>query len=123
MIDAVLSHARPGVHYGKYAVCGACGRPLCRRDRVTDPDAARGYRHELVWDADWRIVGDHIERSESALDRLSRGNAPVRRGTVAGPDFRGPKQSLGFPNNPPALCPWAVCGALNRIDPKALDVD
>lgn len=116
-VDAVLSTNR------KYAVCGACGRSLCRRDRVDGNDITghAHVHHELVWDADWHMIEDHIERSEAALDRLHRGNAPVRRGTLRG--WAGPKQSLNFPNFPPALCPWAVCGTLNRIDPKRLDVE
>jgi hypothetical protein len=108
-VDAVLSKWPR-----KFAICGACGRSLCRRDRMTDGQYA------LIWDEDWRLAGDHIERSAAALDRLARGYAPVRRGTVRGTP--GPRQSLVFPNFPPALCPWAACGAMNRIDPKRLKV-
>jgi hypothetical protein len=174
-VDAKLSANR------KYAVCGACGRSLCRRDRVDEGDAIRReltnptrpvmddewlrqqsdairrertegplpwtlspaelrkvemempslfrVHFELVWDGDWYPVGDHIERGSSALDRLARGSAPIRRDFQR--RFRGPgddghsdKQNRLDPRGSArsALCPWAVCGAMNRMDPKRLRV-
>ena len=117
-VDAHLSANR------KYAICGNCGRSLCRRDQVDGLTIEGDSRlhHELTWDADWYVVDDHIERSASALHRLSQGDAPVRSPTIRHPDWRGPKQSLSFPGYPPALCPWAVCDALNLIDPRRLNV-
>jgi len=115
-VEARLSASR------KYAVCGACGRSLCRRDRIVDdawPDSPPVH-HELIWDTDWRREGGHLERSASALARLDRGDAPVRRGTLRG--WPGHKQALVFPDHPPAVCPWAACDALNTIDPRRLDV-
>lgn len=115
-IDAVLSANR------KYAICGSCGRSLCRRNRLAfdgflrRPDERR-YYHDLLWDVDWHLVRDHLERSSSGLERLALGRPPVRRGFSPKDP---PESGRGFPERPPALCPW--CGTLNQINPKRLDI-
>lgn len=136
MIDAMLSANR------KYAVCGACGRSLCRRDKrggdghgrtfdspgeAFGPDApfratlgpVRRYHHVLLWDEDWRLNAEAGYLERTGLDRLARGNAPVRRG-IEGESRR---RWIAYPEHYPARCPWAACDALNRIDRKRLDVD
>ena len=119
-VDAVLSR-NP---WGKYVICGSCGKSLCRRDRREAFVLGVGTRayFDLIWDADWHHVPAtadvpaHIERGNSALDRLARGSAPNRRGYE--PRERIPS-SKGFPARPPALCPYGVCDALNRIDSRS----
>lgn len=107
---------------GKFVVCGACGRSLCRRDATPDGFA-------LVWDDDWREepldpahpidalpaaeyhrVRSIVTRNASALGRMAAGHAPIRS---------MPPYPIGNPANLPALC---QCGTLNRIDPKRFDL-
>jgi hypothetical protein len=114
-----------GLDPGKYAVCGACGASICRRDRFTvDPltNAGRDYRHALCWGPEWRLVparGDapaHLTRDRSSQERYDLGNAPVR--SQPGPG--GAAYYVGFgPPDPLALC---RCGAMNHMDPRTLHV-
>jgi hypothetical protein len=115
-VEAVLSSNR------KYALCGACGRPLCRRDR-RDVDPAwnkRDYVHVLVWGPEWRLhpAGEqpaYLTRDASSRTRYDLGNAPVR-GTP------GPQGAPGYVSWTPAPLALCECGALNRADPKVLHV-
>jgi hypothetical protein len=121
----VTVEARLSPFPGKYALCGACGEPICRRDRfAVDPltNAGRGYRHALTWGPEWRLVpalGDepaYLTRDRSAKERYARGNAPVR----GRPGPMGAAYYVGFgPADPLALC---SCGAMNRMDPLTLHV-
>ena len=122
MIDARLS----GDPFpGKYAVCGACGEPIVRRDRRTvDPqwNAGKGYAHVLVWGPEWRLVPAHgdepayLTRDASSHERYARRNAPVR----GRPGPSGAPYYVKFgPPDPLALC---SCGVLNRLDPRSLHV-
>jgi hypothetical protein len=116
-VDAVLSTN------GKYAVCGACGESLCRRDRLAaDPEwnAGRSYVHVLVWGAEWRLVpaGNepaYLIRDVSSAARYARSNAPVR----GRPGPQGAALYVAHTAAPLALC---RCGALNRADPRTLHV-
>jgi hypothetical protein len=114
-----------GLHPGKYAVCGACGESIVRRDRVTvDPrwNAGKGYVHALVWGPEWRLVPAHgdepayLTRDASAHERYARRNAPVRG--RPGPSG-APLYIAHGPPDPLALC---SCGVLNRLDPQTLHV-
>lgn len=92
----------------KYVRCGACGRVLCRRDRMPDG------QHILVWDSDWEQRGPAIARRG-----WRGGGAPTRRGwlgNVAGGVTRTRKS---FSLSIPALC---ECGKTNEIDAATLDV-
>jgi hypothetical protein len=116
-VDAVLSAN------GKYAVCGACGDPLCRRDRQpADPqwNGGRAYVHVLVWGPEWRLVpaGNepaHLIRDVSSHNRYARGNAPVRHP----PGGQGAGFYVGVTLAPLARC---SCGTVNRADPRTLHV-
>jgi hypothetical protein len=119
----VQAQLSPFPHH--YAVCGTCGEPIVRRDRVTvDPrwNAGKAYRHVLRWGPEWRLVpaaGDdpaYLIRDASARERYARGNAPVR----GRPGPAGAPYYIKFgPADPLALC---SCGEINRMDPKTLDV-
>jgi hypothetical protein len=121
-VDARLS---PAPRWGKYAVCGACGESIVRRNRVpADPvwNSGRDYAHVLDWGPEWRLVpatGDepaYLTRDDSSRQRYARGNAPVR----GRPGPSGAAHYIAFgPSNPLALC---SCGALNRMDPRTLHV-
>jgi hypothetical protein len=118
-VDAVLSAN------GKYAVCGACGEPLCRRDRrAAEPqwNAGRAYIHVLVWGPEWRLVPAlddepaYLTRDASSDRRFALGNAPVR-GRPG--DWVGAAYYVSYTVAPLARC---RCGATNRADPKTLHV-
>lgn len=119
MIDAQLSANRKAV------LCGACSRELGRRRRLDTGD------HWLVWDSTWTYrvstasMPAHFVRA-ARPGRLERGESPHRRRPYlnyaeldrlarAGKPVQFPPLGYGTP----FVC---ECGALNRLDPTALDV-
>ncbi len=125
-VDAVLSIN------GKYAVCGACGLSLCRRDRVAvDPqsNSGRPYVHVLTWGGEWRLERpddgpDYLARSESSRNRYDRGNTPTRRPPGRMEDGTDDDNGIDWylnlgPSVPLARC---RCGTLNRMENRRLHV-
>jgi hypothetical protein len=112
----------------RYVVCWNCRMPLCQRDererpggpaRFADGRWQPSYHREwvLVWEDGWHRVEDHIERQPRVRERLASGLKPIRHDWGNEERFAFSKFLRTFP---PARCD--VCGELNRVDAKRLQV-
>jgi hypothetical protein len=99
----------------KHVLCGECRAPLCRRDRLVRFGKAGHY---LVWDDGLFLAeGGYVEMTESAQMRIAEGHKPGRHDWT---DAERLRLSRALRTMVPAKC--RLCGAINELDRKNLDV-